>query len=391
MVRRNLLWSMWLISLVFISSCGKEEFATPKVRDQQSTGPIVYKTTDLCTGHSLVKPKVDFLFLWDNSSSQLFVTAATKQALNNTINYISGQFDYHVLLAPLMKSTGTDQMYLVVDNETGLSTAAKSLVVPQNTATDVINFPFVGGAREDGAARVIQLIQDNIANGIFRSKANTIVVLMSNGDDNSFVPAGGIITGVDRDNYINQKVNELSTLSNSTLNAAVFRFISLVAFSVCGTGYQENYVYKNLAKNVYGNYLAKLPASSLSTGNDQKDKTWPDSYDICATDFAHLFDGINNSITAVLVGHAYDYWPIGNNTEPDFDPGHIQAKKKYANVELIQNEPNGFTYVGYRENQNTRYLPEPGEPYTGLLIKLNGTGVVQYPECLIVTTQTPAR
>lgn len=367
-----------------ISSCSKDEFATPKATDDFKTDPNLPDTSVQCTGFSQIKPAVDFLFLWDNSASQLFVNADTKKALNNTINLVSNKFDYHILLAPLIVPSTGDQQYLVTTSTDGLSSSARSKIIPSSSATSVINFASAGSTRESGLQRALNVVNENASNGIFRQNAHTIIVIMSNEDDSDH----NYYNRIGWDTYIGEKYPHYIHLRDNVLHSLQMRFISLVAFSACNTGYTANYIYREMSKRIY-----TAPPTLAGSPTDQAGKASPDSYDICSTSFNSLFDGLNNSITDIILKHKYNYWPIGKNSEADFDPGKIEVTKKVNNqtvATLYENDPNGFTYVGYRENQNTRYEPTSGEPYTGYMIKLNGTGVAVYPECVVIKTQRPA-
>ena len=90
-------WLPILLILITLISCGKEEFASIK-QSVDSAAPITLNSSlEVCANHTLVKPYVDFLFLWDNTSSQTFVNSGTKEALANTVNLISERFDYRIL------------------------------------------------------------------------------------------------------------------------------------------------------------------------------------------------------------------------------------------------------------------------------------------------------
>ncbi len=385
-MRKNIKLTSYLVLLLLSIACGQQEFATPKQTDSFSTSPLKYDSSYLCTGYTHIKPPVDILFLWDNSGSQYFVNPETKQALNNTINYVSSKFDYHILLAPLIPPAGSDPQYLVAASPDNLAVAALNKMIPQSEATNRINFPPAGSTLEAGATRALEVIRDNISNGIFRQNAHTIVVLMSNGDDNSY--KGTYSSTLAREQYIQSSTSDLISLRDNTLHAMQLRFISLVAFTACQTGFTANYVYREISKRIY-----QSPPANGERPTDQSGKALPDSYNICTTEFNHLFDGINNSITDVLLKHVYNYWPIGHNSQTSFDPGTIEVTKE-VNGQVVsrlnRSSTNGFEYVGYKVNQNTRIEPTPGEPYTGYLIKLNGDAKAVYPECVVIKTQRPA-
>ena len=101
-----------LSALLIATSCGKEQFSTSRKVETSNTSPIQLNSSKSCSSFTLIKPQVDFLFLWDNSSSTTFINNATKTALNNTIDSISSRFDYHILLAPLIGSGNGDAKFV---------------------------------------------------------------------------------------------------------------------------------------------------------------------------------------------------------------------------------------------------------------------------------------
>ena len=131
-----------------------------------------------------------------------------------------------------------------------------------------------------------------------------------------------------------------------------------------------------------------------------------DSVDLCSGNYKSLFTSINNSIKAVVVGHKYDHWKISSASEAQIQNNDITVTKILADGQKINvpiGSQNGFEYIGHKSNRNTRYavmrdtnndgIPEevldPGEPQTGLMIQLNGSARIEYPECIIAKTRTP--
>ncbi len=367
----------------FFYSCSKEEFVSKKVTDNSnSTNPIQYFSDQRCSTFSLVKPKVDFLFLWDNSGSQLFVTPETKSALNQLILKISSSFDFRMLLAPLLPSTtGSDPQYLVASNPDNLNSYATGLLTPYDQAPNKLStFPTSNlGSREDGLNRVLTIMNTNRASGtgIFRNGAYTMIVIMSNGDDNSFVPEGWTPNEAQALTYVGSKRDDFQNLRDNILHSLQLRFFSLVGHQTCSEVPRVNVVYKTMSSYMY----------SESGASDQQG-TYPDSYDICSMDFSNMFDGINSSISYQVVKHVYNYWPIATSASVAIDSNKITVTKDGANVP--RSSSNGYEYVGYQTNRNTRIQPSAGEPFTGYMVKLNGSAQVTYPECLIINTQTPA-
>lgn len=380
------------ILIFYATACSKQEFAANKNKDATSISPVEQYKSSLCSNSTLIKPPVDFLFLWDNSGSQNFVTPSTKSALWNTVNLISSRFDYHILMAPLVTMNPSDltSASFISSSSVGIDSSILNSIATSydNAVSRLSSMPtIVKGSPENGLDRTIALLENNQTNGVFRKNAYTIIVLMSNGDDNSYLTVGEFPSRPAQDNFIRIKKNRLITIRNGQLQSLMFRFMSMVPHNYCPAvaGKTEaNYIYKEVSKSLYETpYI-----NGMSTPNDQSNRATADSYDICNTDFNHLFDGINGAIQEVVLKHKYNYWPVVDASSKIIDPSRIRVRKN-TGVELLENDANGFTWVDGPTTVNTRYEPTPGEPYTGYVIKLNGTGRVTYPECLIVETEAP--
>lgn len=394
--------TLLLLLMLIVSSCAEELFKTSKKQILDKSSPIVKNSSSQCSNFTHIKPEVDFLFLWDNSTSSVFINDQTKTALDNTINLISNRFNYHILLAPLLGS-GNSDAWFVSETPDGLNSQALAMKIDRSLAGSKLStFPSVSGNVENGVERARELLSLNINNGIFRQNAYTIVVIMSNEDDNSWV-VGSVPTGYDRTNYINMKREQLLCLRGNysgscggpQLNSQQMRFISIVAHSEgCNVGnpaFKANFVYKKISELLYNaDYTGGIPKPT-----DQSGRLAVDSYNICDySDFTTVFDGVNNSIQDQVIAHKYNYWPVATSGAAAIDPLEIRIKKNTGETYPLLQEPvspgsNGFTFNNTVQTQNTRFLPTPGEPFTGYLIKLYGAAQVTYPECLQVTTQTP--
>ncbi len=88
-------------------SCSEEEF-TSTVRSQDFN-PATEETTALegCSTSTDLKPKVDFLFLIDNSPSSIGIKDELKNGIKNVVTNISKNFDYHAYFVPLIPEAGT--------------------------------------------------------------------------------------------------------------------------------------------------------------------------------------------------------------------------------------------------------------------------------------------
>ncbi|MBI2521935.1 MAG: hypothetical protein HYV97_16080 [Bdellovibrio sp.] len=383
---------MFMLGLV---SCAKEEFIASKSQDTFSAPLTFSNNATVCSQFTLIKPRVDFLFLWDNTSSQVFVTPETKQALSNTIDYISDRFDFHILLAPLVPQPGSainDVAYLVTTSIFGLGQSALNIRVEQSQAPNLLNnFTTTSSADEKGIQRSYEVISANITNGIFRQDAYTIVVVMSNGNDYK-KDSNGYPDPVSTNQYIQTNKNLFINLRNNVLRSTQLRFISLVPHTdQCRVYWRQGGSYTEMSKQLYS---APFPSGDLrKLPYDQTGDSTPDSYDICTSDFLHLFDGVNNSIQDTVIAHQYNFWPISAVESPlTFDPNKLRVQKANGD-EFFEvagpNQGDGWRYAGYLTNQNMRYAPSPGEAFTGHMIELYGNARVTYPECLLITTVSP--
>lgn len=405
------------ILLLAVASCGNERFSS--IKNTESTPPPSRETSEVskCSEFTYIKPEVDFLFLWDNSTSSLFVDNTTLNALANLLTNISNQFDYHVMIAPL-KATGSSQAKLAAATPNGLGASALGMQVPLSSIpASALGFTKVGGNQEAGITRAVNLINSNRSNGIFRQNAYLNVVIISNQDDNSW-EQGFPPSAYDRQIYVNEKLNELLCLRGhynppsglsctgiSALNSQQMRFMSVVAYSdpatqSCGqlNYWRQNRVYKEISSRIYSApYTNSVVLTDQNSRSDLETSSGFynfDSYNICSqSSFSSLFDGINASIQATLIPHKYNYAPVAG-PGAIIDPNAIKVFKNGA--ELARLTPpvgptdNGFTFNNIVQTVNTRYEPTPGEPFTGYLVELHGSARAAYPDCLRATTTTPA-
>lgn len=402
--------SFLLLLLMLFASCGKDEFvAKTENQVKKAIGSIV-STSQGCAGMTKIKPPVDILFVFDNSSSTSFINANTKAALTNTIQKVSENFDYHIVVAPLI-ANGNENFPIVASSPTGLGS-----VLNQITGADNITFPAsvagtaydVGGV-EKGFKRVVDIIKNNMSNGIFRKKAYTIVVLVSNGDDNDYVSScpqcaptsdnynlykgelqkftkkyadsqGGSGSGSSGTSF--PGTFQISPTSN-LLASPQLHFISVVSHADHSGGWIRGTRYMNMSRELY-NYVFNTTYGTNTLVNTA------DLYSY--TSGTSIFDGVNYLIQAVILEHKYDYWPVA--PQKNFDPAKLVVKKN--GTPLVSGDLlNGYVFEDLLQTKDTRYYPTAGEPYTGYLIKLFGNGQVKYnattgsADCMTITTTAP--
>ena len=398
--------------ILFLNSCGEEGFKINRIEQSNQVRKRTVSSSASCSLSTLIRPKVDFLFLWDNSSSTLFINNETKSALNNMVNNISSRFDYRIMHAPLL-GTGNTNTYVVSSDPIGgnINGVTRISQDSQGNMLSLYQPNSQYGSRELGLSRVINLINSNKAtrsisngqevynNGIFREGAYTMIVLMSNGDDNEWdaewcSPCAASRRRIHRD----QKLNELMCIrgnynptqscpSGARLNSMQMRFFSVVAHSQCKPGYKTGQTYKEFSQMAF--------STPYTNGTNQQilsSSSTPDSYNICTNSFTSIFNDINSTLQEQVIAHKYDYWAVAPSNAPAFDTNSIKVIKNTGEefFPVTQGSgQDGFEYVGVRNNQNRRFEPTPGEPFTGHMIKLYGRARVTYPECMVVETKSP--
>lgn len=380
---------------IFVVSCG-EEILTQSTLDEGFTASNIQAfELNTCSQMTFEKPPVDLLFIVDNSGSSLIQSFSDiKTQISNTINTISGEFDFHIYIAPLIPLNGdslTQYQAVVSDTSTLVHPTTGSSTLSSVNVTSPENISFfaqaTGNNDEHGFSRAEALISANRNNGIFRKRANTVIVNISNGDDNEAIQtiAGNqFFDPVAFRNIRNSllKFSKRYSDSNSVSNpleAESLRYISLVAHSSCN-GWKRGSNYQQMSREIY-EYMGY-----------SDDPVSRDSEDLCSGNYSNLFASINSSIQAVVVGHKYDHWKISNAQASQIQEDDVTVSRVSSNgtiTSIPAGSANGFEYLGFRANQNTRYEPTPGEPASGLMIRLNGTARISYPDCIIAKTRTP--
>lgn len=385
-----------LFLLLAFAGCGKEVFVARTQNEKTNLSPSAVSSNLGCANFTKVKPPVDILFVVDNSGSANLMSANLKTAIQSTIYSVSQEFDYHIMVAPLI-SVGTDSsLPVVAASPVGLSvpTVPPEGITFFNTAVD-------GGSDEKGFLRVINLINNNRSNGVFRTGAYTLVVLISNGEDRDYVVNSACPQCPPTTDYFDTRYNTLvqytkkyydSVPNASLLRSPQFHFMSLVCHQTGVNCPGVSNRYKRMSRKMYDYIFNTSYESSGVVMN---------SYDISNnTDFSTLFAGVNASIQSIILEHKYDYWPV--STLNNFDRNSVVVKKN--GVQLVKGDTdNGFTLFpdlmadpsAPAVTQNTRYEPTPGEPFTGYLVKLYGDARIKFnastnkPDCLEVKTSAP--
>lgn len=349
----SVIHSLLLATLV---SCGGEQFGTtPQSTSNSVQAPTGYKQYS-CSSHTLIKPKVDVLYVVDNSGSIFDIQDAVKAAIKNTANTISQNFDYRListkLIQPQTDSTPYDD-YLVLTNSTdALPDTSKKVSV----ASELFNFVYDGKAMERGLGRTYEFMNHH-KNSLLRNGAYQIVVLVSNGRDDQVAGDSALFAST---------LTNYQTLKGA-LQAPQLRFLSVTAKGSCGKSAADTYV--------------KM-STSLNSSSD--------SFDICSSSLSNLFSVVNSTIQQVIIPHHYRYWPMTfakvGDTENSF--GEIKVYKVSGNSAPVLVPASEWTYHESTQGwENTRELPTVGEraDYKHF-VRFNN--LVTYPDCIQIEAKS---
>ena len=376
--------SLFALCALFVS-CGEEILTQNTLSESYKAGDLETFQYSTCSAMRFVKPPVDILFVVDNSGSTLQSSfSQIKSQIAATVSTISSEFDYHVYIAPLHGNIGDIKNYpLVVSDVNSLTPPLTNynLVELGNINSQTFFAQADGNNNEAGFQRVYDVISQNRSNGIFRNNANTIAVMISNGDDKEVINSGNGNYSFNQALF-NQKKSNFESLANS-LGADSFRFISLVPHNNCN-GWTTYGNYRRMSQEVHDSPWSKISLEGKDGGKDSRD--------LCSGNYSSLFSVVNKSIRQQIQGHKYDHWKISSASASSIQANDITVTRISQNgskTNIPVNTSNGFTYLGHRTGINTRYYPDAGEPVTGLVIKLNGDAKLSYPDCIIAKTRTP--
>jgi hypothetical protein len=373
-------WSVlvFLFIALLLSGCGSEEFTTAPKSTSESASPLTSYSHSSCSSYTLIKPKVDILYVIDNSSSSYYIANDVRSAISDTVNRLSSDFDYRVIGTPLLETASANNDYQVLTNSTDL----QGIPADTRRVSSSGEFTFFGNSPvsgvERGLGRVVSFVNHHKSN-LIRNNAYLIVVLVSNGRDLEVEEDAGFGNGETRLNSINWDARLSSLRSLKTqLNSIQLRLISVTAKRVCQSGWRTSL--KSYVKM----------ANQLYQDSGASDSSSMDAYDLCdSSGISSIFTAINNSIRKVVLPHEYRYWPITfaeNNESVSLE--EIQVKKISSNgtsVTLQRGQDWVYEDKLTPQNVNTRELPTPGEPIYGRhFIRFSNRLV--YPDCVLVTS-----
>ena len=387
-------WSTFLslFLLLALAGCGAEQFGTTPQSTSNETNPLSVYQQSSCSGHTLIKPAVDILYVVDNSSSNYWISSDVKSGIQKTVSSISSQFDYRVIGTPLLETADSNQDYQVLAKD---PSSLPGTVPSSQVITSSSQFSFfsniVSGQTESGLRRVQEFIAAHSSDGLFRQGAYLFVVLVSNGRDTEVesYSASTLLTSQNASAF-NDRKQAFSVLKTS-LNSQQFRLFSVTANSKCSpvrSGYWASpYSYASMSKALYDTHAGLPPRAGVNHSNLSAPSA--DHYDLCSqANVSTVFTDVNTTIQQIILPHTYKYWPITSTDGViDTGPGKIRVYKSTGNSAPVE-MTSGWSYLPNPGNQNTRILPTVGEPTTRAHLIEFASPYITYPDCISISTSS---
>ena len=377
-------WSAFIsiFLLLAMAGCGSEQFGTKPQSTSNQSNPLQVYQQSSCSGHTLIKPNVDILYVVDNSSSNYWISPDVKSGIQKTIDTISTDFDYRVIGTPLLETANGNQEYQVLpkDASTLPTSIDSSKVLTSSSQFSFFSKPAATNTTEAGLRRIQEFVAAHQSDGLFRQGAYLFVVLISNGRDTE-VESVVNKAQVQNAELFNERKTGLLTLK-TYLNSQQLRLFSLTANTKCSPvrdGYWSSpESYAAMSKALYESHTGLPYSANL------------DHYDLCSQAVVtSVFNEVNATIKQIIVPHTYKYWPITSTDGIiDSQPGKIKVFKSSPNSGPVE-MTSGWTYLPNPGNQNTRILPSVGEP-TGRahLIEFDSSHYITYPDCISIATSS---
>lgn len=373
-----------LLILAVLTGCGNEQFGTGGQSSNDSVPSVSAYSAQSCSSYTLIKPKVDVVYVVDNSASTYYVASDIKTGLKNTVDTLSSDFDYRVIGTPLIQTANGNEDYQVMTNSSdiaGLPGSPKRI----SSSSDFTFFSnAAGGGYERGLDRAYSFVNYHRSSGLIRSNAHTIIVLVSNGRDNDVEAQSPYGNGEPIYNSANfsSALSKMKTLKNAGYQ---LRFSSVTAQSSCKSGWFSSLKsYVQMSKEIY------QYTSGIEGATDQDGASTPDAYDLCSRGFTSVFSSVNSSIKQVLIKHGYRFWPITflNNGDNNVDQDKIVVTKvSSSGAKTVLTRGSDWTFVDEGSSMSimTREAPTSGEPVNGRFF-VRFSNLLYYPDCVLVTS-----
>ena len=357
-------------ALTTLVGCGAEQFGTAAQSSSSNAATETAYNQYSCTSSTYVKPKVDILYVIDNSGSVYDIQGAVKTAIQNTVAAVAkNNYDYRVISTKLINPSGDstpNDDYLVLTNSTdALPDSSKKALSVSELMT---YFNYDGKSMERGLGRIYEFMDANTDTNpsnltpppptLFRKSAHQIVVVISNGQDDEV--AGGVAS-------LNYRVSQFNGLKSS-LSAPSFRFLSITKRGSC------------VGKNADSTYVAMSRNFNVN-----------DVFDICSSSqVASLFTDSTSSITDIVIPHKYRYWPITFAKSGDTENSFGELKVYLVGPNSAPQELSGGWNYYYSPNngENTRELPAPAGEFVSGRHFIKFDQLVSYPNCIQIAAKS---
>ncbi len=342
--------------LMTLVSCGKEQFGTTPQSTTSQADPLKVYEHNSCTNRTLISPKVDIIYVVDNSGSAFKLKDAVKQSIINTVNTISKNFDYRVIGTTLINTPGDttpNDDYRVMANSNVDPLPSEALTRRYYNPEDLVFFtdPLTGYSPERGLGRTLDFMEYHKNTGLLRKGAYHLVVLVSNGRDDEveYIQNG---TNHNYPSYSDRYQRFINLKKPDALNSQQLRLMAVTAKSNCDGSKTSNLSYIRMARELYVD----------SNANDNNATN--DSYDICSNGLNNLFIAVNSSIKETVIPHQYKYWPIQFATQAD-------SETSFGKVDVYKVNEHGVPAI--IDPSNWSWYPVPAG---SLNIREGGTEVV---------------
>lgn len=362
-------------SLLLLASCGKEQFGTVAQTESTQTDGLKTFQQSSCSSHTLVKPKVDILYVVDNSESTTHMNNEIKSSIKKTVDSISTQFDFRVIGIPLLSDLSNTTNYQVLTNDaTGIPHTSNRIM----SSSEFNFFSSTATGTEAGLNRVYTFMNSHETSGLFRKSAYHLVILISNGRDTE-IETSSFTNGETQQNtgVFTQRHGQLASL-RTALQSTQFRLMSATVSPGCS---KDGWL--SSAKSYQAMSRLLYTESGAEDSNLNRDV-----YDLCAsTGISNIFTAVNNSIKQVVVPHKYRYWPItfAENNET-VDPTKVRVYKfSQGSAPVLMNSSEWTYFPNPSSSLATREEPTSGEVIAGKhFIKFQN--LLTYPDCVQISS-----
>jgi hypothetical protein len=354
-------WSAFCaLFLATLAGCGVEQFGTAPQSSTSNPNPVTNFNQLSCTSSTLIRPKVDILYVVDNSGSALAMSNDIKASITNTIGSISQQFDYRVIGTKLIPDTSSDYDYRVMTNSIDpLPNTSKKII--SSSEMPFFSQPLIGAPKEAGLKRIINFINNN--GSLIRNNSHLLIILVSNGRDTEIEtdPDGREETAtIQNTDLFMERVKAFNLIKSSKMLIDM-RFMPITAHTSCNSARSSERSYVAM-----GNALANSEIFNLCDGN-----------------VSSIFSKVNSSIQQDIIPHKYRYFPLtfAKSTDVRNNFGEIKVFKVTGNSAPVEMTSGWSYYESVAGIENTRELPTIGEPVSARhFIKF--VNLVSYPECI---------